>query len=267
MSTLIDLHQPKFSYFFGLLQSDGNLQKLSRGRGKVTIELKQDDLPILERLQQMIPVYSSIRTRTRNTNFKETYTSVIWTSCNQGLRRELNNLGLPYGRKSKLVKPPTVDFSEPDYYRGIIDGDGSVGLTGNGFPFVSLVTISTDLAEAYEGLIYRITGKRKQTAPNSRDTAYNICVFKEDAQRLASYLYYPGCLCLNRKFQSAQKVGSWVRPPNMVKVTWERRRWTPEEDAIALQLSFDEAAKKLGRTRLSVKVRKSRLVRRVPNER
>jgi hypothetical protein len=92
-------------------------------------------------------------------------------------------------------------------------------------------------------------------------------VSKEDAQKLASYLYYPGCLCLDRKFQSAQKVNSWVRPPKMVKVTWERRRWTPEEDGIVLRLSFDEAAEKLDRTRLSVKVRKSRLVRGVPNER
>jgi hypothetical protein len=257
----IDLTKPKFAYLFGLLQTDGTLKSNTRNRGCLSVELKVEDRAILESLQELITVYSSIRERTRDTNFKKNYTSAIWSVCDYDFRTALNNIGLPYGKKSETINIPTVTFSEIDYWRGILDGDGSLGLTKtkNKIPFLSLVTSSELLANAYVEFLFKRTGYRKEINPNKRDGVYNICILNEDAQLLTNEIYYPRCLCIDRKYKSAELVKSWVRPNDMVKRTWEVRKWTPEEDIVALNLSTKDAAEKLGRTEKSVSVRAYRL--------
>ena len=49
---------------------------------------------------------------------------------------------VPVGKKSYIICPPKEEFSEVDYWRGIIDGDGSLGIAkslGNA-PFLSVIT-------------------------------------------------------------------------------------------------------------------------------
>lgn len=253
-----DLIQPEMSYMFGFLQTDGHLSKNTRNRGRLAVEIQLPDKSLLEKFQKLISVNSSIKIRTRDTNFKKNYQSVIWTVCDFEFRTALNDLGIPYGQKSKIISPPHVPFSEIDYWRGVIDGDGSLGITARK-PFISLVTTSPLLYKEYVDFIFKITGQRKINNPNKRDGAYNICVFCEDAQKLIEELYYPGCLCLDRKFESAESVKSWVRPVDMVKQTWEVRRWTPNEDAIVLKFPYHKAAVTLDRTEQSVKMRVWRL--------
>ena len=89
--------------------------------------------------------YSSIGTRIRDTNFKENHKSYTLTICNMGFRNEINKLGVPYGRKSWVVSPSKSNFCERDYIRSLIDGDGSVGMTDKGFPFVSFSVKSEEL--------------------------------------------------------------------------------------------------------------------------
>lgn len=259
MTYHFDLTIPAHAYLFGFLQADGHLSRATRNRGKIRIELKVGDRSILEEFKRLLPVYSSVTTRERDTNFKKKYQSAIWTLCDQELREILNLLGLPYGKKSANITLPPFPFSEADYFRGIIDGDGSLGLTGKGFPFLSLTTKSRLFTLAYLDLVKRLTGKVKKAKPNTRDQIYNICVYKEDAQSLATFLYYPECLCLDRKAAQAQRVNQWIRPSNMVKVTWERRRWTSDEDAVVRALPLLVAAEQLSRTERSVRVRRSRL--------
>ncbi|AKN68468.1 hypothetical protein QR97_00320 [Streptomyces sp. PBH53] len=55
--------------------------------------------------------YSSITERTRSTNFAKTHASATWTVCSLDARTTLNELGLPYGRKSKTIAPPNGPFS------------------------------------------------------------------------------------------------------------------------------------------------------------
>jgi hypothetical protein len=204
-------------------------------------------------------VYSSVSVRQRDTNFKLGYRSVIWRSYDQGLRDSLNRLGLPYGRKSETVRPPEPPFSEVDYFRGLIDGDGSLGFTAAGFPFLSFATKSPFLARAYQAFVARHLAKSPGANPNRRDAMFNLCVYKEEAQSLACLLYYPACLSLQRKFESARRQQAWVRPLNMVRITWERRRWTPVDDAIVSIFPVPEASELLSRTERSVHVRRFRL--------
>lgn len=246
------------SYIVGLLQSDGHYQTSSRNRGKVRLELQAKDRHILDKLQDVFPTYSSVKPRVRDTNFKKDYESVVWTLSDWEARNSLEELGVPAGRKSESVGLPTFDYSVPDYFRGLVDGDGSLGYTAKGFPFLSLVTKSTILARAYEEFLQNVTGKPKRTNPNTRDQVFNICVYKEDAQAVANCLYGGSEISLERKYQAHLDVMKWLRPASMKKIG--RRRWTSKEDECVLAHTVEEAATALGRTTTSIRVRKSRLI-------
>ncbi|MFD7579748.1 LAGLIDADG family homing endonuclease [Kitasatospora sp. NPDC059803] len=258
--TFFDLERPQHAYMFAFLQADGHLTEQSRNRGRLSVELSARDAPILEEFQRLCPYNSSIRYRTRSTNFKAEHTSAMWTVCAREFREELRDLGLPVGRKSEIIAPPTVPFSERDYLRGLIDADGSVGLTSKELPFVGLATKS-DATAAFTALYAeRLCGARRKLNRNKRDNIYNILFLNEAAVALATDLYYPGCLALLRKQAGADRVSGWVRPSTMGFAP-PRRSWTPEEDEVILTApSMETASAHLGRTLKSCKVRHWRLV-------
>lgn len=218
------------------------------------VELGIIDRHLLESFQKLVPVYSSLSERTRNTNFKKASTSVSWKVFDMGFRQTLFDLGLPVGKKSKLIGLPKAPFIKRDFFRGLIDGDGSVGITSQGLPFVSHGGSSPEIAQALIGFVRDVTGAEKTCSPNKRDGAYNVSAYKELAQVLAAELYYPGCLALERKRQSSLLVQEWKRPEGMVRKWWPVRSWGPAEDDIVLTHSISEAMEILGRSKSSVGV-------------
>lgn len=206
----ITLEDPNYSYMFGFMQSDGSLYEGTRNRGKLTVELKQTDRHILDEFQSILPYNSSVRERTRKTNFSNSSTSVIWTVCMKEFRDTIKDWGMPVGKKSNLIDLPKQNFITRDYFRGLIDGDGSVGITAKGYPFISFTTDSDNIIAAYIELLQTVINKRRTCNRNSRDNIYNLCVYRKDAQLLADYLYYEGCLCLQRKLDATKKFSSWT---------------------------------------------------------
>lgn len=249
---------PEVSYLIGLIQADGHLEAQSRDRGKLRLEMQAQDRELLERLQKVIPFYSSISTRVRDTNFKEGSESCTLTAYDQEFRDLINQWGVPYGRKSEIVAPPTVPFSTLDYVRGMIDGNGSVAISSQNKPLISLTTPSNAVVDFYIGFLASATGKaKKQANRNKRDNIYNIVVFNEDAVLLANLLYYDGCLALERKQRAADQVKKWVRPDGM-RIS-PKRDWDADEDTYILAHSIEESMTHLGRTKQSVQMRLWRL--------
>ncbi|MFE6888600.1 hypothetical protein [Streptomyces sp. NPDC057694] len=255
----MDLEVPEYSYMFGFLQMDGHLAQGTGQKGRLTAEINVRDIDILRRFQELTPYYSSITERVRATNFAETHHSATWTLCSLEARTKINELGLPYGRKSKKITPPRVPFSRPDYLRGVIDADGSVGYTKQGLPFISLTTASTAISAYLCFYARKLTGSTKHPGRNKRDAIYNVVYQKEASQALATHLYYPGCLSLARKQAAADALRDWVRPADM-KVSPNRRRWKEWEDRILLSHdSIAAAAEELGRSYQSCNLRQWRL--------
>ncbi|UIX31793.1 LAGLIDADG family homing endonuclease [Streptomyces sp. GQFP] len=255
----MDLAVPEYAYMFGFIQADGHLKQGPGKKGRLSVEINARDIDLLRKFQKLTPYYSSVTERTRSTNFAETHRSATWSLCSLEARTRLNELGLPYGRKSKTIAPPHVEFSRRDYLRGVIDADGSVGNTSQGFPFVSLTTASTAIAAYLCFYAGKITGAERTLKRNARDGIYNILYTKENAQELAADLYYKDCLSLQRKQTAADSLSAWIRPADM-RVAPDRRRWTAQEDRMLLQLNNDaSAAKELGRTEKSCYIRLWRL--------
>lgn len=213
----LNLKKPEHSYLMGLIQTDGTLSKYTRNRGRLSIELKYIDRDILKKIAPLFVVHTYVCNRIRDTNFTKNYKSIILHVYAKEIRESFFRAGLPVGRKHHIIKPPKCPFSKRDYYRGILDGDGSLGYTKQDIPFVSLCTASVYIANGYEKFLYSIIKKRKTVKRNRRDNIFNITVFKEDAIEVVNFIYYKRCLALNRKIKLANKIRLWIRPKTMKK--------------------------------------------------
>ncbi len=256
----MDLTVPEYAYMFGFLQADGHLYQGSGQKGSLTVELSVRDVDLLYRFKNLTPYNSSVVERTRSTNFVENYHSAVWTLCSLEARTKLNSLGLPYGRKSRDIGPPSLEFSRRDYLRGLIDADGSVGFTRRGMPFISLSTSSTAIGTYVCSYAQTVTGAMRRPRRNQRDHVYNITYRGKAAQTLTSTLYYMGCLSLRRKQTVAERITNWVRPPAK-KPGPERILWTSEKDKILLLApTIDDACAELGHSRNACRARLTKLL-------
>ncbi|MET9487972.1 hypothetical protein [Nocardia sp. NPDC006630] len=254
---MFDLTSPEVSYMVGLFQSDGSHYGSTAGKGRLSLEISERDADILPKLQRLIPYHSNIKTRTRDTNFKKAYTSQCLNICSQEVRTEFERFGVPVGKKSDSIQPPTEAFSRPDYLRGIIDGDGSVGFTARGYPFVGIVTASPFIAQHFCAEVADVCGVRRTARPNSRDGVFNIMVMSCAAALLAGWCYPPGSLAIQRKYNAALEIAQW-KPPSS-RYGHARQAWTADEDAVVSSNSVEKAAELLGRTVQSVSMRRWRL--------
>lgn len=243
------------SYIYGLLGTDGSLYLTTQNKGKITLEVNIRDKDICEKLFHIIP-NSSVIERTRNTNFKDEYHSVVFSNHQLSFRQEMIDFGFPTEDKTNNISIPNQEYSERDFWRGVIDGDGSLGFIERGTPFLSLVTKSESLKQEYCKMLFEKFGIEKDVHRNKRDGVYNIVVSNEDALNVIHYLYDDSTLYLDRKYQKALETYQWIRT---IPKAPPRKRWTPEQDEYILSHSIEESMEYLGRTKQSVKTRLYRL--------
>jgi hypothetical protein len=252
------------SYMIGLFQTDGHMSCSERNRGKLSMELSIRDEDIIYKLADLIPHHVGIRKRMRHNtvNNHNYYGEFIGLSVsNKNFRRFFFESGIPYGKKSKILKPPLhlTNLSIADYVRGLYDGDGSLGLTNKGLPYMSFATDSDEMAKFLTDYISEITKKPlKNTKRNNRDNIYNIMITKEDAVIFSNEIYYEGCLSMIRKYNKSLEVKKWIRPSDM-RFGAETKRWTKDQDEYIQNHSVEESMEYLDRTEKSVKVRLQRL--------
>lgn len=242
------------SYLYGLILTDGSLYFTTRNRGKVSIELNKKDTELLKKLQQRIP-NSSVKPRTRNTNFKQHNESVIFTNYQKEFREFFVKNGIPKQNKSIYGNIPTTTFSEPDFWRGVYDGNGSLGFTANNEPFISLVTKSEPLKQSLLSLMKTKFGIIKNINPNRRDHVYNITLKNEDAIAFANFLYKNASLYMQRKYNAHLQMQTWTR--NKPKLT--QTSWSKTEIEYIKTHSIQESVEYLKRSKSSIKMKLWRL--------
>lgn len=258
---MLDISTPDGAYVLGLLQTDGTHEGSVDGKGRVSIELAARDEEVLHRIARVLPCYSSVGLRTRTTNFGADYGTATLRFYDQDMRRSIAANGVPAGRKSRTIGPPNGDYCSPDYVRGLLDGDGSLGFTKKGEPFVGFVTASSAMAEFFASTIKDVCGVTRTARPNTRDGVFNIMVLNCEATALVTWAWYsPTVLGLARKASSAKQVKAWAPDAGRAgRYGFARAQWTDVEDQIVLTRPQSEAVRLLGRTVSSVSVRKWRL--------
>lgn len=195
------------SYIYGLLITDGSLYLQSRNRGRVSLEVNIKDEEILNKLCKYIP-NSNIKQRIRNTNFKQNYATKIFYNYRRDFRDKLLSWGYPILNKTLNACPPKVEYSEFDFWRGVIDGDGSIGITKQNIPFISLVTKSEILKISYLEFLKKYIKIDKNINRNMRDNVYNIMITRKHAVQLSKFLYLDNTtdLYLSRKLEKGLEI-------------------------------------------------------------
>lgn len=247
------------SYIYGLLLADGSLNLQERNRGKISLEIQESDKDLVFKLFQLIPG-STIRERVRNTNFKEEYHSIIFSNSKRDFREKLIKQGFPTKNKTDNAVPPVLKYFEKDFWRGVLDGDGSLGFTSDNKPFVSLVTKSEKLKNAYLDFLFKNYNIIKNISRNKRDNVYNIVVLGEDAVKLSKELWIDSELYLNRKYKKAKELQLWERPKSLrKKPKYTKRSWNVEEDNYILTHTLEDSEKNLYRSKSAIQTRLWRL--------
>ena len=187
-------------YIYGFMLADGNLSLYERNRGKLSTEVNVRDADIVYKIDKILPG-GFIHERIRSTNFKkEAYKSITYSNYLLEVRNSFLERGFPAGKKSSIANVPKDAYSDKDFWRGFIDGDGSIGYTKDNIPYISLGTISENLYQAFIKFLQEKFGIVKKLHRNKRDNFYNITLKNEDAINVATYLYEGATIYLERKY-------------------------------------------------------------------
>lgn len=250
-----------YSYLFGLFGTDGNIRRNKDNKHIYDITLELIDKDILEKISDSIP-NCSLSERNRDTNFKKDYHSYILRCHNKEVIQWCELNGMPLFDKTNVIAPPTGEYSESDFWRGVIDGDGSIGVkTVEQQPFISLVTKSEKLKEGFCDYVYKLTSFRPNIHRNKRDNVYNITIHGEKAQIISNTLYNNSIIYLERKYNKYLENQKWKKK-NMKDVV--RKRWTDEEVQDLLQLTNEDFHEKYpNRTLVAIKAKKRKLKKEV----
>lgn len=210
----IGLTLEEFSYFYGLLITDGTMTIRNNIPQGIHIELSVKDKDVIEKLHTLFDG-STITSRTRNTNFSDNYTSYKFNYYKQEFCYYLiDECGYPIKDKTINAKPPIIDYSKKDFWRGAFDGDGSLGLrkTTNYkelVPFISFTTYSEELRNELCNYLTSLTGYKYNPKRNKRDNIYNIGSGTFNAIKIATELYKDATIYLDRKYNKYLEMIEW----------------------------------------------------------
>lgn len=202
------------AYWLGFIYTDGYVTEKTNRFG---IELNIRDYKHLQCFLDCIDSNMLIRTRERKNKFENQRTNIL-QSCsilinNKQLHDDLIKLGV-FPNKSLTISFPNVELLPKEYIfdflRGVIDGDGSIGLynTSNGFkkPHISLISGS-------EIFIYQIQFLLKEykinLSVNHRENIYRLMTEKQDTVFSLLNLLYRNSTSnsrLERKYNNFLKI-------------------------------------------------------------
>lgn len=242
------------SYIYGLLLADGYLHLDSRNRGCVTLEVAEKDKDICKKLCKIIPG-SAYRTRTRSTNFKQNYKVAGFFNYKRIFRENLILCGFPQKNKTRFCSVPCVPYHKFDFWRGVIDGDGSLGRTAKNELFIALGTKSKRLKKDYCRFLLEEYKIKKKIHRNIRDKFYNVTVKQHSAQLLVKDLYYDASCFLDRKYKIAEAFWEQDLLPHNIK----NEEWSKEEDDYIMSHTIQDSYEYLNRSEEAIKIRKWRL--------
>lgn len=192
------------SYFYGLLLSDGNLSHSESRLSRIQIALQRRDEDILCKFKSFIGTENKIvRYDKKITEGTSEHSHIGVNSYT--IYNRLIGLGMS-PRKSGKEQLPKFDWlNNKDFWRGVIDGDGSLHYQ-HGAPKIKLIG-SLELVEGFNDFCWKncFTQKRKAYPELKHEGLYTISFNGEEAMYIAKILYTDCDLRLDRKLILAKE--------------------------------------------------------------
>ena len=181
------------AYWLGFISADGNIKEC----GVVSLTLAARDSAHVHKFARALRSTYKISSAVYS-GFGQTSTSIV----SHGLVAGLARLGV-HPCKSLTIKPTNV---EPElarhYWRGVVDGDGSIHYRANGYYVVNLVGTREMLAGFISAVQSELALSKPSITPNG-----SICITSyanKKAQLVTDWLYGGASVVLARKAKLAQ---------------------------------------------------------------
>lgn len=191
---------PEKAYWLGFILADGclHISDIKTFRGHLSIDIGGIDCNHLEKFAKFVEAQEDI---IQHSIHPDTGKDLVHIQlCSTSTLQDLYNLGL---RPNKSGKETWIDTPFPaDFIRGCYDGDGyikqnlaSIGLVG-----------SYDLLNKIQQHFLNVLQIEPKTI-GEHGTIFRIEYTSiKDKQKIANYLWYEGCVSLDRKQQLADKI-------------------------------------------------------------
>lgn len=210
------------AYWLGFIYTDGYVTEKTNRFG---MELNIKDMPHIQNFLDCMESNQKIRTRIRKNKFEsreqEYLESCSFLLNNKRLHDDLINLGvLP--NKSKIIEFPSESILQKEYQldfiRGLIDGDGTIGLfnTSNGYkkPHVSLVSASEKFILQIQSII-STHGIKIGITKHKNGTLFRLMSEKQDVVFKLLELLYKNS---NEKTRLKRKYNRYLKICNYYKI-------------------------------------------------
>lgn len=184
------------AYVLGLLASDGTVRK---NINEIKLTLNEEDSEILEQIKKELNFEGKIRHYEDSKGFKNA--TIAFTSAE--IKKDL--------AKYNIISQKTFTFTFPinlskkywiDFIRGYFDGDGSVGIAGQGLRWQICSATSNTLQTIVDFLYeeYNIPKVNVQSQQRNKSILYNIQYSTSATKQIFNILYTPNSLYLKRKY-------------------------------------------------------------------
>ena len=184
---------PEAKYWVGFLLADGCISN-NKGYPQISLGLKFEDAEHVRKfarfvgvLEESVIAFDSFNNFGRNHGVKLSFTG-------KGLIPQLAKYGVVPRKTKTAAVPPTLG-QDPDFWRGLIDGDGSIR-RDRGYNYIQLDGTFA-IVEGFSDVCYAITGLRPAIIPHA--SIFRAGLNSAKATKLLKWLYYPGAVALERK--------------------------------------------------------------------
>ena len=181
------------AYWLGFVVADGNVN--AQG-SQLRFNQKGSDAPHLEKLITALDSHAGVRMTKVNGHD----VARLWI-CSKSLVADLANLGI-HPRKSMSQKMPDIDeIWHPHFWRGVMDGDGSLGFWrnkhGKRYPTISL-NGNREIVHEFKAFLERHEIYRGSISRHSSILKFK-CTGSSGPPMIVSLLKYDALPSLDRK--------------------------------------------------------------------
>ena len=221
MVDLKNIRKTDFWYVVGYIATDGCLSKDGRH-----VIITSKDQQILVDILLALNLEKSI-SLTRKSNGRDQISYMIQIG-DVKYYRYLQKIGLSQSKTFSLGKIRVPERYFPDFFRGVVDGDGSISSWTNrsnghrqwSLRIVSAAKIFADWLKSETENTFKVSGKlHTRAAFSNRKELYIVKFGKVATKIILKQAYSKGCLTLQRKYVQAQEClqsnNGWVKYQSM----------------------------------------------------
>lgn len=194
----LDELTPSAAYWIGFLFADGSVSYCGQS-GKVGLRVSERDRDHIVRLRTFLGSTHAISVGPAgNYGGYKSRPSVHFTVTSARLAERLLTLGRYEGPIDDTL------IRSRDFWRGVIDGDGSLGILASGYAYLGLVG-SRRLLEAFL-LFLKSNGLGARMTIRPDKTIFQIATAGYIAEKIVVFLYGNATVALDRKAATAAKI-------------------------------------------------------------